>query len=167
MRTLHLLRHAKASRDGADDRDRPLAARGVRAATVVGVYLAQEGLVPDLVLCSSARRAVETWEAVAAQLPRPPRVRREDSLYLAPPGELLARVREAPGAAHSVLVVGHNPGLFELAASLAAGDADAVRRLGKFPTGALASFALEHGGWGELGPGRVTLAGFVAPADLV
>jgi len=170
MRTLHLLRHGKSRRDvgaAVDDRDRPLAPRGKRAATALGVYLAQERLVPDLVLCSSARRALETWERVAAQLPHPPRLRREDALYMASPDALLARVREVDDTVRSVLLVGHNPGLLELAASLASPDADSVRRIGKFPTAALASFALARGGWRALAPGRTTLVRFVRPADLV
>jgi phosphohistidine phosphatase len=168
MRTLHLLRHAKSTRDGdAGDAERPLAPRGVRAAALVGLHLAQEGLVPDLVLCSSARRAVETWQRAAAQLPCAPRVRREDALYLAAPEALLARVQRVDDAVRSLLLVGHNPGLLELATALASGDADAVRSLGKFPTAALASFALARGGWRALEPGRVSLVRFVRPADLV
>lgn len=168
MRTLHLLRHGKSSWDAdVDDPERPLAPRGARAATLVGLYLAQERLVPDLVLCSSARRAVETWQRAAAQLPRAPRLRREDALYMAAPGELLARVHRVEDAVRSLLLVGHNPGLLDLATALAAPDADALRRIGKFPTAALASFALARGGWRALEPGRTSLVRFVRPADLV
>lgn len=168
MRTLHLLRHGKSSREGGlDDRDRPLAPRGARAAALIGLYLAQERVVPDLVLCSTARRAVETWELVAAELPRAPQVRREDALYMVAPEALLARVQRVDDAVRSLLVVGHNPAFLALATSLAASDADAVRRIGKFPTAALASFAYERGGWSALAPGRASLVRFVRPADLV
>lgn len=169
MRTLHLLRHAKSSwSDGElDDRERPLAPRGVRAAALVGVYLAQERLGLDLVLCSSARRAVETWERAAAELPRPPRLRREDGLYLASPRELLERVQRVEDDVRSLLLVGHNPGFAALAAHLAGADAEAVERIGKFPTGSLASFALARGGWGALDRGGAVLVRFVRPADLV
>ena len=169
MRTLHLLRHGKSSFDDRelDDRERPLAPRGVRAAALVGVYLAQERLVPELVLCSSARRAAETWQRAAAELPRPPRLEREDALYMASARALLDRVRRVDDAVQSLLLVGHNPGFAELATRLAGDDAEAVARIGKFPTASLASFALARGGWGALGSGRVALVRFVRPADLV
>ena len=168
LRTLHLLRHAKSSRDaGVDDADRPLAPRGARAAAALGVYLAQERLVPDLVLCSTARRAVETWERVAAELPRAPTVRRERALYLAAPEDLLARLARVDDAVRSVLLVGHNPGLASLAAALAASDREALERIGKFPTAALATFALGRGGWRALAAHGARLVRFVRPRDLV
>jgi phosphohistidine phosphatase len=169
MRTLHLLRHAKSSWDdaGLEDQDRPLAPRGERAATLVGVYLAQERVAPDLVLCSSARRAVDTWQRVAAQLPRAPRVRREDSLYAASAHALLDRLRRVDDdSVSSLVLVGHEPGLGELARGLAAADADAARRLARFPTTALATFAVA-GAWSDLGRCDVSLTRFVRPSDLV
>ena len=169
MRTLHVLRHAKSSWDdaGLDDQDRTLAPRGERAATLLGVYLAQERVAPDLVLCSSARRAIDTWQRVAAQLPRVPRVRREDALYAASARALLDRLRRVDDASvGSLVLVGHEPGLGELARTLVAADADAVRRLAKFPTTALASFAVA-GAWSELGRCDVALTRFVRPSDLV
>lgn len=170
MRTLLLLRHAKSSWDDdrRDDHERPLAPRGVRAAALVGAYLAEESRAPDLVLCSAARRAVETWERAAAVLPRAPRLVLDEALYLASPEQILARVRRVEDRVARLLVVGHNPGFQQLALELAGGAASAeARRIGKFPTGALASFTLARAGWSELAPGRVRLADFVRPADLV
>jgi phosphohistidine phosphatase len=169
MRTLLLLRHAKSSwRDRRlDDADRPLAPRGARAARRMGRYLAEAGLVPDLVLCSTARRAVETWERAAAELPRPPRVRLERALYLAEPERILAALAAADAGARRLLVVGHNPGFQALAVALAGGpQAPGVSRIGKFPTGALARFALPKGGWPEVGAGAAKLVDFVRPRDL-
>src|SRR5690349_1589139 len=85
-RRILLLRHAKSAWDepGLDDFDRPLAARGRRAAAVMGVYLRDEKLVPDLVLCSAARRAAETWEIAAHELPKAPAVERDPGLYMVP-----------------------------------------------------------------------------------
>jgi phosphohistidine phosphatase len=168
MRTLQLLRHAKSSWDGDDDHDRPLAPRGVRAATLVGVHLAELEALPDLVLCSTARRAVETWERAEAQLPERPPVRYDDALYLAPPERILARIRKVEDGVRRLLVVGHNPGLQELAVELAGGPrSEGAARIGKFATGALASFSLRRVGWSDLDARAAELADFVRPADLV
>jgi phosphohistidine phosphatase len=169
MRTLQLLRHAKSSwDDGGGDHDRPLAPRGVRAATLVGVHLAELAALPDLVLCSTARRAVETWERAAAQLPERPAVLFDDALYLAPPERILARVRRVEDRVRRLLVVGHNPGLHELAVELAGGAAsEGAARIGKFATGALASFSVRRIGWADLDARAAALTDFVRPADLV
>ena len=140
----------------------------MRAAALLGAYLAEEDLAPDLVLCSTARRAVETWERASAQLAKPPRVVLDEELYLASPERILARVRRADDRVRRLLVVGHNPGFQQLAAELAGGaGSSGGARIGKFPTCALAIFELARGGWSELSPGRVKLADFVRPADLV
>jgi len=168
MRTLLLLRHAKSSWDVKDDHERTLAPRGARAAALLGAYLAEPGRAPDLVLCSTARRAIETWERAAEQLAKPPRVVLDEELYLAAPARILARIRRADDRARRLLVVGHNPGFQQLAVELAGGaEAPGAARVGKFPTCALAVFELARGAWSELSPGRVELAGFVRPADLV
>ena len=169
MRTLLLLRHAKSSWDDdrRDDHERPLAPRGVRAAALVGAYLGEEGRAPELVLCSTARRAVETWERVAAQLSRAPRLVLDEALYLASAEQILARIRRSDARVRRLLVVGHNPGFQQLAAELAGGaGSPGAARIGKFPTCALASFSLARGGWSELAPRLVRLADFVRPADL-
>lgn len=170
MRTLQLLRHAKSSWDdpAGDDHERALAPRGERAATLVGVHLAQEGTVPELVLCSTARRAVETWERAAAQLPRRPRIELDQGLYLASPTQILARVRRVDDTVRRVLVVGHNPGFQSLAVQLAGGPgSEGAARVGKFATGALATFSLRRGAWADLDARATELADFVRPADLV
>ena len=120
VRTLHLLRHGKSSwKDGAlDDHDRPLSKRGRRAAAVLADHLARSGLAPDLVLCSSALRARQTFDLIARAL-KPPRVIVERALYEAGPRRLLRYLRELPESAQCVLLVGHNPALHELALTLA------------------------------------------------
>jgi phosphohistidine phosphatase len=171
MRTLLLLRHAKSSWDdeGADDRVRPLAPRGVRAAARMGAHLAEQAPL-DLVLCSTARRAAETWERASAALGPAPPVAFDDALYLASPARILARVRRVPHGVRRLLVVGHNPGFHELALQLAGAGGDAARaaaeRIGKFPTGALAAFELARGDWSELGRAPTRLVAFVRPKDL-
>src|SRR4030095_7289748 len=132
------------------------------------VHLAQQATAPELVLCSTALRAVETWERAAAQLAQPPPVELDDGLYLASPAQILARVRCVDDAVRSVLVVGHNPGFQSLAAQLAGGPgSEGASRIGKFATGALATFSFRRGGWAELDARAAGLVDFVRPADLV
>jgi phosphohistidine phosphatase len=171
MKTLYLLRHAKSSwaEAGARDRDRRLAPRGERAAALLGVYLAQESLAPELVLCSSARRAQETLEPVLAHLSPRPRVSSEDSLYGASAAQLLERLRELEDSLGSVLVIAHNPGLEDLAGVLAgAGDVETLERLRrKLPTAGLVELSFEGGSWRALSPRAGTLQRFVTPKDLI
>ncbi len=170
-RRILFLRHAKSSwaEPDGDDYSRPLAPRGRRAAAVMGVYIRDEGLAPELVLCSGARRARDTWEIVAAALDKRPPVEHEDALYMIGPDRLLKRLRKAPDSAKSVLVVGHEGGVDALARSLSANGAAALRRkLGeKFPTASLAVVALDLDRWSDLSEGTGTLTVFAAPKDLV
>lgn len=168
MNRLCLMRHAKAvpQADEAEDHDRPLAPRGERAARLMAEWMAAQGLAPDAVLCSSA---VRTRQTLAAMLPAlgKPRVLYEEGLYLAEPRTLLARLRKLPAEQGTVLVVGHNPGLHELAVAVGAGGGKAARRLREnFPTAALACFELD-GAWAELGHEEARLAYYVTPKDLV
>lgn len=167
---LYLLRHAKSSWDaaGLDDFDRPLNQRGRQAASAMGEQMKRRGLLPDLVLCSPAARAEETWIRVAAELPEKPPFRLLRSLYLAPPSRLLDRVRAVEESVSALLLVAHNPGLEHLAARLAGpgSTATALEMLsGKFPTGALACFELE-GVWATLAPEGARLTVFLRPRDL-
>lgn len=170
-RRILLLRHAKSSWDepGASDYDRPLAPRGRRAAAVMGVYLRDEDLVPDLVLCSGAARARETWDLVAHAFKRAPAVEHDVALYMATPDQLLKRMKKLPDSVRTVLIVGHEGGVDALARRLTGhGAAPLRRRLAeKFPTAALAALALELDDWGALAEKSATLARFAAPKDLV
>ncbi len=170
-RRILLLRHAKSAWDepGLDDADRPLAARGRRAAAVMGVYLRDEKLVPDLVLCSAARRAVETWETAAHELAKPPAVERDPALYMVPADRLLARLRKLPASVKSVLMVGHEGGVDVLARRLVGdGPATLRRRLNeKYPTAALVVIAVELDDWAALKEKSGTLTRYAAPKDLV
>jgi phosphohistidine phosphatase len=171
MKRILLLRHAKSDwgADGLDDHDRPLAARGVRAAGLVGTHLVQQGLRPDLVLCSSARRAQQTWEHVLERLPESPPVRIEPDLYLAAPRTLFERLYGLEDGVEVAMVVGHNPGMGDLAAALAgAGEVGEVERLRrKFPTAALAVIDADVEGWKDLAPDVCRLVAFTTPKDLV
>jgi len=173
MRQLLLLRHAKSSWDdpGLPDHARPLNARGRRAAAAMARAMRELDLAPEVVLVSSARRTLQTLEALAP-LPDSPIVEPMDALYLAPWEKLLELVRGVPETARSALVVGHNPGLHELAlalagaAAMAGGSGLAARRLAEaYPTGALAEFSVATP-WRLLEPGGGRLVRFVAPSDL-
>lgn len=171
LRELWLLRHAKSAWGvpGLEDHDRDLAPRGLAAAPRVGRRMAQLGLVPDLVLCSTARRAVHTWELVAAELPRPVEVRHLESLYLASPAALLRTIRSQPAAVRRLLLVGHDPGFHRLALLLVGADDPEARSSGltaKFPTGALCRIRLAVEGWGEVAAGRGRLLAFLKPREL-
>ena len=181
-RTLVLFRHAKSAWPDVPDHDRPLARRGIRAAPVMGRWLREAGLVPGQVLCSTARRARETWQFAQAGLAASPPVTFDVRIYAAAPADLLALIREAPPATGTLLLIGHNPAIEDLARLLAAapgaagpgtagprtGDShhsDLDRMRSKFPTAAIA--VLRSGGtWHDLAPGRARLTAFVTPGDL-
>ena len=169
MNSLYLLRHAKSSWDdpGLSDHDRPLAPRGRKAARRMALYLRKAKIRPQLVLCSSAARAVQTYDAISTALEGPVVVSVEDDLYGASDAGLLARLHEVADTVRAVLVVGHNPGLQDLALGLADdGNPTEVARLGdKFPTCALANLDVPTT-WDALGPGHAHLKSLVLPRDL-
>jgi phosphohistidine phosphatase len=166
---IHLLRHTKSSWDvtGLRDHDRPLAPRGRRAAERLRSHLEAAGVAPQLVLCSSATRALQTWEGVRDGLPPETRVEVRGDLYDADAGSLLLRLNHLPETVQTVLVIGHNPALEELALGLSGGgDDDALGRMKvKYPTGGLATLTVD-GTWSELSWQGATLDDFVAPRDM-
>ncbi|TPL80826.1 histidine phosphatase family protein [Mesorhizobium sp. B2-3-13] len=168
MKQLLLLRHAKSSWDDPDldDFDRPLAERGLKAARLIGRELAARDWLPDLALVSPALRTRDTWRLVAAELPAQPRVAFAEALYDAPAADILSQVRKADPSSGCLLVLGHNPGLEDLAKQLAGpgSEAKARKRLEqKFPTAALARFVFEHD-WSALSAARLTHC--LRPKDL-
>jgi phosphohistidine phosphatase len=167
MKRLLLLRHAKSSWDDPelDDHDRPLAARGRRAATLVAEHLRERAPARMLVLCSSARRTRETLDHIAPALGEIVAVQVETELYDASAERLLERLRAVDDGVDSVLLIGHNTAIEELALLLAGSGSKlpSVRR--KYPTGALASLELPAA-WSELRPGVAVLVDFVTPKEL-
>jgi phosphohistidine phosphatase len=168
MRRVYLLRHAKSSwRDRSlADRDRPLAGRGRRAAKAVARHLEAEGIRPDLVLCSPARRTRETLERVERGFGDQVEARLEEALYGASEAELLARIEALPQQVGSVMLIGHNPGLEELALALASEGAGLARMREKYPTAALATIDLPADHWSAIRRGSGELVGYVRPKDL-
>ena len=169
MRILTLLRHAKSGWEDEVERDfdRPLNGRGRRAARAVGAEMRHQGLAFDLVLASPARRVVETLEEVAAAYgPLAPRY--DERLYLASAPTLLEIARETPASVERLLLVGHNPGLEELALRLASGDEGGLKDEVeiKYPTGTLAEIELPASSWPAAVEGSGRIARFIRPRDL-
>lgn len=168
MRRLLLLRHAKSAYpQGVGDIDRPLNTRGREAAPLMGAYIAREALTPDHVMVSPARRTQETWDAVRAEMPGTP-METVPSIYEAPAGRILDAIRSAPAEARSLLVIGHNPGLGDLALRLAGeGPKDLQRDLReKFPTAALAVLEFDAERWEDIAAGAGRLVRYVRPRQL-
>jgi phosphohistidine phosphatase len=166
-RTLLLLRHAKSSWDdpGLDDHDRPLAPRGRRASKLIAAHLRQQGIAPALVLCSSSARTRETLARIAPALGEDVETLIEPALYTASAGDLARRLRKVQSEVPSVMLIGHQPALQDLALSLAGHGRELQRLRGKFPTAALATLRLP-GDWRELAPGVAEAVAFVKPREL-
>lgn len=177
---LVLLRHAKSAWPEVPDHERPLAARGRRDAPAAGRWLRDSNCVPDQVLCSTAKRARQTWRLAQSALGASPEVGYEEAIYGASIAGLLDVVRLAPGAAGTVLVVGHDPGIQGLALALIGADsstadpaaadpaqeaAAAERMLAKFPTAAIAVLEFDRH-WSELAERTARLTDFVTPREM-
>ena len=169
---LLLLRHAKSSRNipSTPDHERPLSKRGRNAAQVMGRVMRSEDLVPDLVLVSTARRAMETLEALEPWAEQPI-LDAKKALYLASAPSMLDLLRNLKETAQSVLLIGHNPGLHALAVLLVGAHSKAAerklaKRLAKsYPSGTLAEFALACP-WSQIEEGSGRLVRFVTPREL-
>jgi phosphohistidine phosphatase len=169
MRRLLLLRHAKATPHAArSDYERALVERGRRDAAHIAAFLAESGMIPDLVVFSGALRTRETAAIVLKAWPQRIEARAEPSLYDATRAGVQAIVRALPDTAPSVLLIGHNPGLADLANALVGGGAtsDIARMAGKFPTAGLAALEFDFNRWRDVAPGSARLARFVTPDDL-
>jgi len=168
VRTVFLLRHAKSSwSDPAlPDEERPLAPRGERAARSIAAYLRREKLRPDRVLCSPSVRTRQTLAAIEPSLGKGSSVEFVPELYAASADVLLEQLRLLPGSVESVMVIGHNPGLHDLALALASRGKDLPRLAVKYPTGALATLAVRGDAWTALDHGDAELVGFVVPREL-
>jgi phosphohistidine phosphatase len=168
MKILTLLRHAKSGWDDPVKRDfdRPLNPRGRRAARTVGREMRSLGLSFDRAVASPARRVVETIEEVASSFgPLAPDY--DERVYLASAETLIELVRETPDRIERLLLVGHNPGLEELALFLAGREGPLRAEVAvKYPTGTLAEIALPTVHWREVDEGQGTIVRFIRPRDL-
>ena len=166
MKRLLLVRHAKSSWDdpALPDHERPLAPRGRRAAERMAEHLRSNTPSVDLVLCSPAVRTRETLDRMSRAF-GDAEVVVDDELYGATDDELLERLHRVADRLETVAMIGHNPGIHDLATALARSGADLERMRAKFPTGALAMLEFDEP-WQDLAPGGARLAAFVAPKDL-
>ncbi len=169
MRRLLLLRHAKAAPlSNGDDFDRELTERGRGDARKIGAWIASSGPQPNYALYSGSARTRETFELVASELRDRPTAFEQNALYDATRALILGLLRELPAKAETCLVVGHNPGMGDVA-NLLTGAGDEIARLqmaSKYPTGALAVLAFDDLDWSGLTPRTGRLEHFVTPADL-
>jgi phosphohistidine phosphatase len=169
MKTLLLLRHAKSSwdDDSLPDHRRPLAPRGRRAAPAVAEHLRRLDVLPDLVLSSTSQRTRQTIELALEELDEP-MVEFDEALYLAGPSQMLRSIRATDDHVDTLMMVGHNPGMHEIAIALTDRDPStaAARLDAKFPTAAVAVVEFDVDRWEDVGPGLGRLAHFVRPKDL-
>jgi phosphohistidine phosphatase len=163
-----LLRHGKSSWSDSTlaDSERPLAPRGERASRKLAKYMRRKRIRPALVLCSPSLRTRQTLEAVGSSLGKRCAVEVVPQLYAASEQELLERLQDLPESVSSVMLIGHNPGLHNLALVLASRGADLPRLEEKFPTGALATLVVHSESWAALGPGEAELVDYVVPRQL-
>lgn len=168
MKTLTLLRHAKSGWDAAvaRDFDRPLNARGRKAARAMGREMRRLGLGFDLVLASPAARVTETLTELAQGYGAAVETGFDETIYLAPVDMLLAMVRAADDGDARLLLVGHNPGMEQLALLLSGAGPLRDEIAAKYPTAALAEIALDIDRWRDAGPGKGRLERFIRPREL-
>jgi phosphohistidine phosphatase len=165
-RHLILVRHVKSAWDDASiaDHERPLAPRGIEALPRLRDHLALAAHPPELVLCSTSRRTVDTLAGIRAAVPQYARVETEQAVYEASADTLLDRLQLIDGDIGCAMVIGHNPAFQDLALFLVgAGDPDMRAQLSaKLPTGAAVTLSFE-GSWRELGAGTARLDDLFMP----
>jgi phosphohistidine phosphatase len=171
MKKVTLFRHAKSgekNNPNIEDFDRPLSQKGLKAAPKMGKAMRGHKLVPDLILCSPSVRTRQTLDLAAAEAwDSYPDARFEKRLYEASQTALLKALKELPSSTAHVMVVGHNPGLQELAARLAPPDSEARHQLSeKLPTAAIVSFSFDVENWKDLKPGTGQLQLSISPATV-
>ena len=166
-KTLYILRHGKAETGSAtlDDHERGLNQQGIDACAVIGKYMVDKAIKPDLVLCSTAKRAKTTWNLVKEASKCTSKQEFTDALYLASANEIVKHLACLPETMSSVMVVGHNPGLHQLCLNVSKqGDEDLLELLMmKFPTCAFATIDLGDTLWEQMVHANGRLAIFVTP----
>ena len=164
--TLVLLRHAKSAwDDGVEDYDRPLSDRGRREAEWLADLIRARGIHPSRILCSSAQRTRETLAGLIPALTRPASIEMTRRLYEAPAERLLTVLREQLVTDEAVMLIGHNPGLENLAAMLVgAGEAGLISAMRKkYPPAGLAQLEFDAGTWSNVAPSSGRLVAFDVP----
>jgi phosphohistidine phosphatase len=163
-RRLVLIRHAKAAA-GDMDIDRPLSDRGTRDSGAVGRWLVSLGVAPDRVVVSTALRAQQTWEVAGAVAAGTPELVIDDRVYANSVEDLLVVIRATPASVQTLVVVGHNPSMGELAGVLDDGTGDPTAREAiarSYPTGGVCGFDLSTD-WQHVDAGDGTVTSFAVP----
>jgi phosphohistidine phosphatase len=169
MLRLLLFRHAKTAREsGGGDHDRPLTKRGEEDSRRIGRYLTDEQLLPDLAVASDSRRTRQTLDIALKAANQHPQTRLDRAVYLAEPHTLLDLIRRTPAEVRTLMMIGHNPGMADLATLLTGfGDRYAFARMSaKFPTSGLAVLDFPVERWEEVKEHGGRLDRFVTPAAL-
>ncbi len=168
MKTLYLLRHAKSSwhDPGINDFERPLNPRGLRNAPLIGSYMAEHAYMPEVILCSAARRTLETLSLVKPFLGLTVPTLIQDGLYLASARMLLEAVNEIDDSFGSALVIAHNPGLEDLCRLLADAGQSSTPIPDTMPTAGLAVFKCDAGQWQDIEEGHSRLVDIVTPRHI-
>lgn len=170
MRRISLFRHAKSdwSAPGKSDIERPLNLRGQKAAPLMGAFMKEHGIRPDVILCSTAARTRATLDLVVGNFTPRPEIIYNERLYMADARTMLDQAVNQSDACSHVMIIAHNPGLHVLALALAemGQDQDYLDIIGKFPTAALAVLDFDCGKWSDVLPGRGRLAHFMTPKTL-
>ncbi|UXN58286.1 SixA phosphatase family protein [Phyllobacterium zundukense] len=169
MRRLMLLRHAKSDRpEGTDDHQRPLAKRGRRTSPLMGTYMAEKGLMPDLAIVSTARRAKETWKRARSAFKHNISRRKEPRIYNASAKAILDIIKETAPDVKALLLVGHNPGLQDLALRLIGkgSQSDLSRLHQKYPTAGLVVIDFDVKRWRDVSDDLGRLIRFETPKSI-
>jgi phosphohistidine phosphatase len=170
MLTLTLMRHAKSSwaESGLTDFARALAPRGVVAGPLIAAWLGAHVRRPDVVLVSAAVRTRATWAMLADAWRELPPCTFDDTLYMATAERLFHQIGETPSSSTHVMIVGHNPGLQDLALALTGGSctAERIALLAKLPTAGVVVMTFDVHSWSEIRRGEGHLQHFVSPRRL-
>lgn len=170
MKTLYLLRHAKAEAGDKhmSDADRPLAKRGIEACAHVGAYMKEKNYIPDYIVSSPSTRTRQTVKHIENAMNISIGCSYEPKLYLASESEIIRQIHRVGNARHALLVVGHNPGMHLAALALSVPTFNASHEMlqMKYPTAALAVLQFNVKDWTEVESEKGTLMDFVVPRDL-
>ena len=170
MKTIFLLRHAKSSWDDVslDDFDRPLSTRGIKSCKKIGKYLKKNKLIPDIVYCSSAIRAKQTWELVNRIVEKKKNVVYKSKLYMANSSDFIDVIRKTDNIFHSLMLISHNPGMEIFAREISKNKTDKHYESIdlKYPTGGLVIIRFNLNIWSKIKYETGDICEFIKPRDL-
>ena len=170
MKTIFLLRHAKSSwnKPELDDFERPLAPRGIKSAEKIGKYLKKEKLLPDIIYCSKAVRAKETWELVNRIVKKKNNINYKNKLYMANFSDFLNIIKETKDNFKSLMLISHNPGIENFALEIIKNkESEKYKNIDyKYPTGALSIIKFNIKKWNEVTSSTGEIYEFIKPKEL-